>query len=211
MNLFAKSSDGTGDVERVTDSPSLHHALAISPDKTLVFEEQQIADGRWDLVILELEGDHEPKPLLDSPFSERAAALTADGHWLVYQSDEWGRDEIYVRPFPDVASGKWQISTNGGAWPVWARDGRELFYLSEDGLMAVSIETEPFRRGPSQPVFETTAYVVDNQFYRPYDVSIDAKRFLMMKSTSSDDRSGPTQIHVILNWFEELERLVPTQ
>ena len=98
-----------------------------------------------------------------------------------------------------------------GAWPVWARDGRELFSLSEDGLMAVSIETEPFRRGPSQPVFETTAYVVDNQFYRPYDVSIDAKRFLMMKSTSSDDRSGPTQIHFILNWFEELERLVPTQ
>ena len=210
LNLFAKSSDGTGDVERLTTGPSLHHALAISPDGTLVFEEQRVSDGTWDLVVLELDGEHETKPLLDSPFSERAAALTADGHWLVYQSDESGRDEIYVRPFPDVATGRWQISTNGGAWPVWAPDGRELFYLSENAVMAVTVETEPtFRSGPSKLLFETTAYVVDNQFYRPYDVSIDGRRFLMMKSTGSDDRSGPTQIHVILNWFEELKRLVP--
>ncbi len=124
-----------------------------------------------------------------------------------YISNESGRDEIYVRPFPS-SSGKWQISTEGGSEHLWARNGRELFYRSGDKVMAVRITTEPtFSAGTPGLLFEGPNYI-NGLNMRYYDISLDGQRFLMLKAT--EQQEAATQINVVLNWFEELKQRVPT-
>ncbi len=95
-----------------------------------------------DLWILPLLGDRKPFPILQSSYSEANGEFSNDGKWIAYDSDESGKTEVYVRPFPDVQSGKWQVSSGGGTLPRWRRDGKELFYVSADAdLMAVDIST----------------------------------------------------------------------
>ena len=143
--------------------------------------------------------------MIEGPFDQYHPSLSPDGRWIAYQSNESGRVEVYARPFPDVASGKWQISSAGGVHPVWARSGRELFYRSDEEMMAVAIETEPtFSPGNPTVLFEDP-YL--RGFRREYDISLDGQRFLMIKEGSSND--APRELHVVLNWFEELKRLVP--
>ena len=97
----------------------------------------------YDLWVLPLEGDRKPQPYLQTQFRENQGQFSPDGHWVAYTSDESGRLEVYVQPFP-AAGGKWQISTNGGENPKWRRDGKELFYLGLDRrLMAVEVKTAP--------------------------------------------------------------------
>jgi Tol biopolymer transport system component len=122
-------------------------------------------------------------------------------------SDESGRYEIYVQPYPGPG-GKRQISTDGGAEPVWNPNGRELFYRSGDKMMAVDITTQPnFTVGKPQMLFEGP-YAPIAATTRNYDVSPDGQRFLMLK-TSEQAQAAPTQINVVLNWFEELKQKVP--
>ena len=118
-----------------------------------------------------------------------------------------GHSEVCVQPYPGPG-GKWQISTDGGTEPVWNPNGRELFYRSGDKLMAVDIATQRgFAAGTPQMLFEgryeTAMVPIDN-----YDVSPDGQRFLMLKP-SEQAQAAPTQINVVLNWFEELKRRVP--
>ena len=123
-----------------------------------------------------------------------------------------GRDEIYVRPFPNVNEGRWQVSTTGGTRPVWARTGRELFYLADDGLMSVAVTVEPvFRTAPPSKMFDVRGYLSGANLNRTYDVSLDGRRFLMIKTglTAAADGPRPPSINVVLNWDEELKRLVP--
>ncbi len=156
--------------------------------------------------MLPLEGEGKPEPFLRTPISETGAVFSPDGHWLAYRANESGRNEIYVQPFPGPG-GKWQISTEGGEEAVWARSGKELFYRSGDKMMTVEITTEPtFRHEtPPQLLFEE-----EYGSYGPrafYDVTSDGQRFLMIKE--SEDVLNVTQLNVVLNWFEELKRLVP--
>ena len=134
-----------------------------------------------------------------------------DGQWLAYESDESGEREIYVRPFPDVDAGKWQVSTGGGSRPLWARSGEELFYLALDGaVMRLSAEgAATFRPGMPTQLFQGPYFAsVPEYALRTYDVSPDGQRFLMIKegATEGRTRAGFT---VVQNWFEELKRLVP--
>ncbi len=123
--------------------------------------------------------------------------------WVAYQSNASGQWEIYVGPFPDVGSRRVTVSTDGGQQPQWASDGRELFYWSPAGLMAVPVETEPaFTRGDPSVLFALEDYVID--FGRNYAVAPDGQRFLMVKSAQDAD---PEMIWV-QHWFSELERLV---
>ena len=134
--------------------------------------------------------------------------FSPDGRWLAYVSDESGRYEVYVQPYPGPG-GKWQISTGGGKEPLWARDGRELFYRNGEQMMAVEITTEPtFSAGTPRLLFEGT-YLSGTVFLAYYDVSPDGQRFLMVQA-SEQQASDPTQINVVLNWFEELKQRVPT-
>jgi len=200
-NLFWKAADGTGQVERLTTSPNAQGAYSFSPDgKSLVHTE--IGTSR-DLYVLSMEDERLSQPLLEGQFAENRPMLSPDGRWLAYQSNESGRDEIYVRPFPNVEKGKWPISTDGGQEPVWAPKGQELFYRKGNTMMVVSIKTEPNFAAGTPAVLFTGSYFSDI-VGRNYDVAPDGQRFLMVAAENTN------RINVVLNWFEELKRLVPT-
>jgi serine/threonine-protein kinase len=158
-----------------------------------------------------MEGQRLAAPLIQTPFNEQNAEVSPDGRWVAYQSDESGQYEVYVRPFPDVDQGRWQVSTGGGTRPAWARSGRELFYLVGSGrIMAVAIQPgQAFAAGSPQVLFEG-AYVAANTG-RTFDVSPDGKRFLMIKDRGTSQTSAASEIVFIQNWTEELKRLVPTR
>jgi serine/threonine-protein kinase len=152
------------------------------------------------------------EPLVQTPFYEYPALLSPDERYLAYQSNESGQFEIYVRPYPNVNEGRWQVSTAGGTSPAWARSGRELFFLDGSGrLTAASVQTSgaTFRIGPPAKVLDV---VYDAPYHLfSYDVSPDAQRFLMIKKSQTGDRTSSPAIVMVLNWFEELERLVPAK
>ena len=164
-----------------------------------------------DVVVLSLDGDGSMESLLATEFNEWNAEISPDGLWLAYQSDASGQYEIYVCPFPNVDEGSWQISRAGGTQPLWARDGRELFYLNPGGqLMAVSVRIEPsVTFGSPEIVFEQT-YFSGPPGGRTYDASPDGKRFLMIKEGGADDETPPAELILVQNWLDELKRLVPT-
>ena len=206
-DLYSKAADGTGAVERLTENLNRDSPNAFTPDGSqLVFGSVSGTQEGWDLRVLSLGGSSEP--LLATEFNERNAELSPDGQWLAYESNASGQYEIYVRPFPNVDEGQRLISRDGGTRPLWAPDGRELFYLSRGGeLMAVRVQTEPsFAPGNAQVVFggRTLAPALGHS----YDISPDGKRFLMIKEPTRDASS--TEIILVQNWFQELERLVPT-
>ena len=140
-NLFGQAADATGSVERLTESPNLQNATAVSPDGTrLIFTEIAPKTGT-DVMQLQLDGTRRVTPLVQTPFSELNGVISPDGRWLAYEANDSGQAEIYVRPFPEVNGGHWQVSTGGGTRPLWARSGQELFYLGPSGaLMRVGVE-----------------------------------------------------------------------
>ena len=220
-NLFWKAADGTGQVERLTTSPNLQVPYSFSPDgKTLVFHEWDLGTSRH-LGVLSMEGERSSKALLQTQFHEDRPAISPDGRWMAYMSDETGRFEVYVRPFPNVEEGKWPISSEGGFSPLWGPGGRELFYRSGEAMMRVRIETEPTFSASSPQVLFTGGYVagrsegtgrqLGDTWGRNYDISPDGQRFLMLKRAEQTEQSAPSQIIVVENWFEELKRLVPTE
>jgi hypothetical protein len=214
-NLFWQLADGSGGLERLATSENPQVPNSWSQDgKLLAFIEINPSTGN-DIWVLGM-GDpslgsgqvRKAQPFLRTPFLESAPRFSPDGHWLAYISDESGRIEIYVQPYPDPG-GKWQISTEGGTEPAWNRNGRELFYRSGNKMMAVDIATQPsFTAGKPRMLFEGP-YVATTGTFPNYDVSPDGQRFLMLKPTESAE-AAPTQINVVLNWFEELKQKVPT-
>ena len=210
INLFWKAADGTGQVERLTTSANFQIPSFFSPDgKSLVFSELNPETG-WDLAVLSMEGDPTAKPLLQTPFREDRPAISPDGRWMAYRSDESGRFEVYVRPFPNVADGKWQISREGGTSPLWGPGGRELFYRRGQAMMRARIQTEPtFSHRRPEELF-TGEYSAAIFYGRSYDISPDGQRFLMLKPAELAEQTSASQIIVVQNWFEELKRLVPT-
>jgi eukaryotic-like serine/threonine-protein kinase len=206
-NIFWQLADGSGGLERLTTSEYLHAPGSWSPDgQLLAFVEVNPTTG-VDIWVLRM-GDHKAQPFLQTPFNESAPRFSPDGRWLAYVSDESGRYEIYVQPYPGPG-GKWQVSTEGGTEPVWNRNGRELFYRSGDKMMAVDIATQPgFAAGKPRMLFEGR-YELAPIPIANYDVSLDGQRFLMLKP-SEQEQAAPTQINVVLNWFEELKQKVPT-
>jgi hypothetical protein len=131
----------------------------------------------------------------------------ADNRWLAYVSNESGRNEVYIRAYPGPG-GKWQISTDGGDAPIWARNGKELFYWNGDKMMAVDIAGDSaLRAGTPHMLFEGKYEKV--RVGRNYDVTPDGQRFLMIKSGTGSGQTA--QINVVMNWFEELKRRVPVR
>jgi serine/threonine-protein kinase len=213
-NVYWQSVDGGGAIERLTDSPRRQVPVTFTPDGTsLVFSEAQPTGG-WDLFTLSLAEPRRIEPLLRSPFSEMNAAISPDGRWLAYSSDESGRVEVYVRPFPDVDRGRWQVSRDGGSKPLWGRDGREIFYVGLNrGLMAAEVALDPeFTPGRITQLFDATPYTSPEHGTgaRPFDLSLDGKRFLMLRRPDTDDDPlRKARIVAVVNWFEEL-RGAPT-
>jgi eukaryotic-like serine/threonine-protein kinase len=209
-NLYWQPADGTGAVERLRESAEPQWPLSFSRDGTrLLFGENGSTTG-FDIGILPLEGERHATPLVQTTAQEDSAEVSPDGRWVAYQSNESGRNEIYVRPFPEVSGGRWQVSTGGGIQPLWGRDGRELFYLAGPGrLMATPIQPgagATFAAGNPRVVFDGQ-YVSEG-----YDVSPNGQRFLMIKDVRrTAEGPPPSQLFVVQNWLEELKRLVPTR
>ena len=226
-NLFWRAADNIGTVERLTTSPNAQVPTAVAPDGTRLIVREIVPTTGGDLRVLRLDrplarpataapppadARRQTEPLLQTMFNESRGEISPDGHWLVYESNDSGPFQISVRPFPDVDSARWTISTSGGTRPVWARSGRELFYLDDtNAVTAVSIHTTPtFGAGAPTKLFDGRYY--SDLLSRSYDVSPDGQRFLMIKdSASGDQTSTPASIVVVLNWTEELKRLVPTR
>jgi eukaryotic-like serine/threonine-protein kinase len=206
QNLFWQLADGSGGLERLTTSEFLHAPTSWSPDGQLLAFFEVNPTTQRDIWVLRM-SDRKAQPFLRTQFDEAVPRFSPDGRWLAYISNESGRYEIYVQPYPGPG-GKSQISTEGGTEPAWNPNGRELFYRSRDKMMAVDIATQPsFAAGKPHMLFEGR--------YEPapfpntdYDVSLDGQRFLMLKP-SEQEQAAPTQINVVLNWLEELKRRVP--
>jgi serine/threonine-protein kinase len=212
-NLFWQAADGTGAAERLLESPNTQYPLAVSPDgRQLIFSDETPQTG-IDLMAMELDGTRRVTPLVRTQFTERNGIISPDGHWFAYEANDSGRFEIYVRPYPDVNSGRWVVSATGGTKPIWARSGQELFYVSPTGaLMEVGVA-----RGPTWSATTPSLVVREGYFTNPvwwgrsYDVSPDGQRFLMIKEGGLDGTAPPTSLVVVQHWLEELKRLVPTK
>jgi len=199
-NLYVKQADGTGSAERLTWNEHIQFADSWHPDGSLLAFTQNHPETSNDVWVLTLDSSA-ARIVLGTAFNEYGAVFSPDGNWLAYTSDESGRDEIYVQPFPGTG-GKWQVSGEGGSQPTWGRDGRRLFYRSGGRLVSVEVATEPeFRvRRRSDllgvPVDEGTVASVRN-----YDMALDGRGIIVVRDT---EEHPPTRIHLILNWFEEL-------
>ncbi|HXJ17249.1 MAG TPA: hypothetical protein VNM68_08640, partial [Candidatus Polarisedimenticolia bacterium] len=206
FNLFWQLADGGGGLERLLTAKTNNVPFSWSSNGQLlsfVDTSSSAAPGIWVLRM----SDRKAQPFLQTPAFEDAPQFSPDGRWLAYASNESGRREVYVRPYPGPG-GKWQISTEGGNEPLWNRNGRELFYRTGDKMMAVEISTEPsFTAGKPRQLFEGH-YQLTGLGRANYDVSPDGQRFLMLKPVEQE-QAPPTQIDVVLNWTEELKRLVP--
>ena len=205
--IFWQMADGSGGLERLSTGEYAHSPHSFSPDgQLLAFQEINPTTGN-DIWVLRL-SDRKAQPFLRTPFSESAPRFSPNGRWLAYISDESGRFEIYVQPYPGPG-GKWQISTEGGTEPVWNPNGRELFYRSGGKMMAVDISTQSsFTVGKPHMLFEGQ-YLPTTGTSPDYDVSPDGQRFLMLKAKEQVETASK-QIVVVQNWFEELKQKVPT-
>jgi serine/threonine protein kinase/Tol biopolymer transport system component len=215
--IYWKAADGTGEVEFLGSAPDrmLLPWSWSSDGNTLVMSEVGSVT-EIEIGMLSMEGDRAHKRLLQEDYIEMQPKISPAGRWMAYTSFESGQSEIYVRPFPDVDEGKWQVSKDGGLTPLWSPDGKELFYRGPDGIMAVSVDSEPtFKLGKSKFLFGDiyVGLAGGGMEGHPWDIHPDGKRFLMMKEpeTTADESTAetPRKIIIVMNWFEELKQRVP--
>jgi serine/threonine protein kinase/Tol biopolymer transport system component len=217
--VYWKASDGTGEVEKLCSAPDRTiFPWSLSNDGKSLLMQELISNVHADIGLLSMEGDHARKLLLHSDYSQAQPQISPDGKWIAYSSTESTgvplKGDVYVRPFPEVDKGKWQISTKGANSPIWSPDGRELFYLGEDGFaMAVSVETKPaISFGTPKVLFKNKYLGLTGSSGTPWDIHPDGKRFLMIKlpeAAPSQATAPRPKINIILNWFEELKQRVP--
>ncbi len=211
-SIYWKAADGTGKDEAVGSFPGseIFPSSWSSDGKTLLVT-AGYAGTAMDIGAQSVEGDKKYRPLLKEAYAEAQPHISRDGRWMAYASDESGQTQVYVRPFPDVNKGRWQVSASGGASPLWSPNGRELFYRNGDAVMAVPVRTEPvFTHEAAKILFRGTYYSAWPS--DDWDIHPDGKRFLMIKGPEASP-SGATaprpKINIVLNWFEELKQRVP--
>ena len=206
--VFWMLADGSGGAEQLTDGSIGQLPRSFSPDGQWLAYQETGADTRRNVWFLRV-ADRTKQPFLVTKATEGAARFSPDGRWIAYVSDEAGKPEVYVQPFP-ASGGKWQVSTEGGTEPVWNRNGRELFYRNGDRMMAVDVAMQPtFSSGRPRMLFDgkyaSSLFPLTGV---AYDVSPDGQRFLMIEETGT---TTPQQINIVLNWTEELKRRVPVK
>ena len=214
LDLFRKRSDGTGSPELLLDLEGHVAEAAITADEQSYIlrwggSSNSGVGGLRDILGMAV-GDTEPYELAAEPYDEKAFALSPDGRWLAYESTETGRDEVYIRPYPNVDDGKWQISTQGGIGPVWARSGREIFFVSQarDMVVAELELTNAVEVTSREPLFNVNQLGLDVRAnYAGYDVDIDDQSLLMIQFGGGSD-DAPNEFVIVQNWLEEVrERL----
>jgi len=209
-DVYARAVDGSGEERRLTHLGSAAQEVVWSPDGRWIVVRTDNSDaGNGDIVGVSTSGDTTPVRLVASPFTELHPAVSPDGRWLAYSSNEAGTYEVYVRPFPKTETGRWQVSTAGGTQPVWSRDGRELFFL--DGaprLIAARLGPGPgFSVVDLKPLFSTAKFI-NTQFHQSYDAQRDGR--LLFSGTLGSDQAGDTRLVQVDGWLKDLAtRLAP--
>ena len=229
--LYSKRADNTGSEELITESDLPKAPMSWSPDgKLLVYA---LGAGPYDVWVVPLTGDRKPSPILQTQFNEANPQISPDGKWLAYHSAETGRSEVYIKPFPSGPD-KWQVSIDGGQWPRWRRDGKELYFVQAPGLMAADISVVGSSVQPGVPHLlfgiggDPSLPIGQHANYHRYAVSADGERFLIPQAGGggntvsgglSDniaavaDRGGtgvvgisPDGVTVVLNWPQMLKK-----
>jgi eukaryotic-like serine/threonine-protein kinase len=196
----SRRADGVGDAATLLPTTHGYGQVTQSPDgHWLVLREDNVGQG--DVVAVHM-GDTTVVPLVKTNATEGVPALSPDGKWLAYSSDESGSFEVYVRPFPNAASARWQVSTAGGIYPVWSRDGKEIFFRNKANfLVASTVQTTPtFRADEQRSLFTLKPFAFTGQI-QPYAVAAD-KRFLMMREVAAGDAG---LLIVSEHWFDEIK------
>jgi Tol biopolymer transport system component len=201
-NLYQKLSSGAGSEDLLLKVGLRVFANDWSPDGSSIVYSSPDPKTKLDLWVLPLAGDRKPVPYLRTEFTEMQGQFAPDGKFLAYTSDESGRLEIYVQPFPGAPSGpgaKWMVSSGGGFQPRWSRNGKEIFYLGLDAkLMALEVKTTPrFEASVPQPLFQTRIPAIPSSIGYRYAPSADGRRFLM-SSVPEETASAP--ITLVLNF-----------
>jgi serine/threonine-protein kinase len=213
--IFVTQVDGSGDLKPMATA-FLAQPSSWSPDGRFLAAVRGSEETRADVWIVPTDGRSSAQPFLNASFNEAYPVFSSDGSWLAYGSDETGRWEVYVRPYPGPGP-KSQISSDGGFAPVWAGSGRELFYLAYRDpsrepnvfdVVSVVVTTSPtFRASPPRVLFR--ARITAGTPIRDYDVTPDGRRFLVLTWNEPPDQRV-SRLNVVLNWLEELKRLGPT-
>jgi len=203
--LYRKRADNSGAEELLYESAGGNRPVHWSPDGTIVF---QVLDSKTihDLWTLSLSGARRATPWLQTPFGENEGRISPDGRFIAYMSNETGRYEVYVRAFPS-GGGKWQVSNEGGIFPIWRRDGHELFYLSPRSLMVVDYQSSPatFEQAAAKPLLETRTSLAfpgggGVHPYANFDISSDGQRLLVARAAAQDEDVVLSSIVVVTNW-----------
>jgi hypothetical protein len=207
MDVLRLASDGTGRAEPLyqQDERALQLAVVDPARRWLLLHTAPALgdNGAADILALRLGVDAVARPMLANPaYLEGTPAVSPDGRWLVYMTNESGRQEVVARPFPNVADGRYPISVDGGIGPVWSPDGTEIFYVSGNRVMAARVEAAPrLRVIDRQPLF-TIGPEYHRHPARPFAAVASDGRFLMMRRTEAT-------LVLVQNWFELLKEQVP--
>jgi len=202
--IETRSADGTGEATVLVESAMHLGDPSWSRDGRYLVYQTRNTNSDSNILYVEISAGgsvSEPRTFLGTPASERVPQLSPDGRFIAYLSDESGRSEVYVRPFPDGGS-RWQASTDGGTQPLWNPDGTEIFYVRDNALMAVPVTLEPsFALGEPQLLFESPDLIYQFRSVN-YGVSPDGRRFLTVAAVEDEDAPARS-IHVVENWLEE--------
>jgi serine/threonine-protein kinase len=208
-DVWHKRADGSAQAELVLDLEEEIWELVHSSDGNLAVVRTGGLTGDRDLHLVG-SGDSSSVTLLSGSFDEMSPTLSPDGRLMAYVSDESGRREVYVRPFPDAGASRWPVSKNGGTEPLWSHSGTELFYVNSDGeMIAAQVTTDPtFRIDGEEVLFSMGTDYHREAVNRYYDVSADDQRFVMIRWVRASDQSDMPDLILAENWLVELEELV---
>ena len=205
---MCQNADGSGQPQTVATVDRLASLKSFSADGTRLL----VVTTSGDIVMVTIGPPAVTRPLLNTEFTEGGPAVSPDGRWLAYNSNESGRNEVYVRPFPDVTQGRWQVSTEGGAEPRWSRDGDQLFFISGGGPAPRMIWSTTVARGP---VFSASRPSVllkaDNDASIAYDLAPDGRFLLHTAASLTEAGTAAPRAHIVVvqNSFDELRARVP--
>ena len=204
IGVWVQRADGSAAARRIFAARDLAEAFLSHDGKWLVY---RVNAASRDVYAIRPGQDSTPVPLLTTRFNEQSVALSPDGAWLAYSSDESGNFEVYVRPFPHTADGRWQVSTGGGSAIRWSHSGRELFYVNRNSeLMVVAVTGKPtFQAGPPHLLFSLGSSLWSSNIVPYYDLSPDDKRFIMVRQGASNQAPGAGQMVAVEHWLREVE------